>query len=241
MALLVSKPSDAPKEGTALCTRTVPWGCSRRGRRSACTWSQEGPQPSYSPQGCSHGGRLCVCRAPTTSWSPPTCGPQRCSRGDGSVHTQKQPDPLHAAIPNCLQSPAMLPRGDGSTHTRSLGMLPSEGWLHARTEPGCSQIPRAPTGYSSAGQLHPHAQGCPCPLLAQHQGPAEPIPHLPFTTRQRVAPVASWRLYCCGKERAVAMETRCQIGREQLLALQRGSKLVQASRPTGAAHGVEGG
>lgn len=96
------------------------------------------------------------------------------------------------------------------------------------------------TGYSSAGQLHPHTEGCPCPLLAQHQGPAEPIPHLPFTTRQRVAPVASWRLNCCGKERAVAMETRCQIGREQLLDLQRGIKLVQANRPTGAAHGVEG-
>lgn len=56
-------------------------------------------------------------------------------------------------------------------------------------------------------------RGRPCPSLAERRGPAEPAPRLPFAACQRVAPAASWRLACCGKERAVAMETRWKIGR----------------------------
>lgn len=63
------------------------------------------------------------------------------------------------------------------------------------------------------GSARLHAEALPWPSLDQGWGPAKPVPHLPFISHQQVTLVGSWWLNHCGKERAVAMETRCQTGR----------------------------
>lgn len=80
-------------------------------------------------------------------------------------------------------------------------------------EPSWSTIPPRSPGMLPRGRLHLHAEALPRPSPARGRGLAEPVSHLPFAAHQQVTPVASWRLNRCGKERAVAMETRCQTGR----------------------------
>lgn len=158
-----------------------PQGWSQ-GATAPCTQSRDGPKSSVVPEPLWSPGMLPVWDGSMhkePGWSPGMLlsGTALCTHRARLVSNP-------SVVPDHTRSPGTLLRGDMSACTRS-----QAGPRSRRGHQGCSE-----------DSTPPARRGQPWPLPARGWGPAEPVPHLPFATRQQVAPVASWQLNAAGRK-----------------------------------------